>query len=271
MTLSDYIDLLRGRGLSDRTVQIYTGYLRRLMGWCTEHGHDPATVPAHEVRTFADTQLPLSWASRKAARSALALYWESRHDRPWEAIRLPAKPKARYRGLTVDEAHQLIRAATMHGGRPGLAVKLLMLTGARAAEVAQMTYEGADRHAGILSWWRPKTQDIHVIPLLPALADAIGEGAGYLFAGDGGRPYVTAQTINAWCHRVAGLAGLDVTPQQIRATAGMLVVTATEDVQAAAAVLGHSDLNTTIRHYTTQVSSERLSKAMGGLAALDDA
>ena len=268
MDLSSYRDLLRGKGRSDRTIQVYCGYTRRLMAWCIEHGHDPATIPPHDVRTWADEHLPLSWSSRKAAKAALAAYWSTRQDAPWEAIRVPAKPRAQYRGLTAEEARQLMQAATMHGGRPGLAVKLLLLTGARAAEVAQMTYEGVDRRAGVLSWWRQKTQDHHVLPLYPALDAALGEGVGPLFTGDGGREFVTPQTVNSWCHRVAELAGLNVTPQQVRATAGMLVVSATEDVQAAAAVLGHSDLNTTIRHYTTQVSDERLSKAMDGLAGL---
>ena len=269
MTLSNYIDLLRGRGRSDRTIQVYVGYVRRLMGWCAEHGHDPATVRPHDVRTWADQELPLSWSSRKAARTALAVYWGGRHDQPHEAIRLPAKPKMRYRGLSVDEARQLVDAAEMHGSRPGLATLLAVFTGARAGEIAQMSHDGVDKQRGVISWWRPKTQDHHMLPLAPRLAKALPDGTGRMFTGDGGRAYVTSATVNEWVHRVSRLAGLDVTPQQIRATAGMLVVTATDDLQAAAEVLGHSDLQTTARHYAAHVSEERVGRAMRGFAALD--
>ena len=267
MDLSTYRDTLRGRGLADRTINVYCGYVRRLTGWCLTNGHHPATIAAHDVRTWADTELPLSWASRKAARSALTIYWHDRHDQPWQAIRVPPKPRPRYRGLTVEDARLLSAAATMYGGRPGLATKLLLLTGARAVEVAQMTYEGVDRKGGVFSWWRSKTQDHHVLPLYPALDQAIGDGAGPMFTGDGGRVHVTAQTVNSWCHRVADLAGLDVSPQTVRATAGMLVVSATDDLQAAAAVLGNS-LETAARHYAVQVSGERLGRAVGGFDVL---
>ena len=159
----------------------------------------------------------------------------------------------------------------MHGGRAGLASLCLMLTGARAVEVAGFHHDRIHRRDGVISWWRPKTQDWHVMPLHPRLADAIPEGDGYLFTGDAGRPHVTPQTINAWCHRVADVAGLHVTPQRVRATAAMLIVQATEDIEAAAQVLGHSDLNTTRRHYTVQVDVERIHSAMGGFDLLADA
>lgn len=269
MTLSDYIDLLRGAGRADRTVRTYTGVVRRFTVWCVEHGHDPATIAAHHVRTWADAELPLTYPSRKAAAAALKVFWQHRRDEPTKAIRVPAKPKPRYTGLTVQEAQAFTAAAKMAGGRPGLASLCLMMTGARASEVAGFEHENVDRDRGVLSWWRPKTQDVHVMPLAPALAAAIPDGAGPLFTGDAGRKHVTAQTINGWCHQVAALAGVQATPQRIRATAGMLVVTATKDVEAAAAVLGHSDLNTTRKHYTAQVDGERLAAAMQGFEVLD--
>ena len=48
----------------------------------------------------------------------------------------------------------------------------------------------------------------------------------------------------------------------------MLVVSATHDIEAAAQVLGHSDLNTTRKHYAAQVDQERMARAMDGLAGL---
>lgn len=270
MTLNGYINLLRGVGRADKTIRTYVGVVRRLMAWCADHQLDPVTIAPHDVRTWADT-LPLTYASRKAAAAALRHYWQHRPDEPWKAVRVPAKPRERYTGLTVDEAVQFTAAARLHGGRPGTAALCLMLTGARAIEVAGFHHDHIDRHTGVISWWRPKTQDWHVMPLHPPLAAAIPDGAGFLFAGDGGRQHVTAQTINAWCHKVAELAGLHVTPQKVRSTAAMLVVKATSDIEAAATVLGHRDLNTTRRHYTVQVDGARIDGAMAGFGLLDEA
>lgn len=269
MTLSNYIDLLRGKGHSDRTIQIYTGYVRRLMGWSAEHGHDPATIAAHHVRTWADAHLPLSWSSRKAARSALSIYWHARHDQPHEAIRLPAKPKTRYRGMTVEQAVTFTQTARMVGDRAGLAALCLMYTGARAIEVAGFHHDHVDRESGVLSWWRPKQSDWHVMPLWPALAAAIPDGSGHLFQGDGGRAHVTAQTVHAWTRKVADVAELDVNPQKVRATAAHLIAKATRDIEAAAAVLGHRSIETTRKHYTVIVDDERMGRAMSGFDVLD--
>ena len=265
MTLSDYIDLLRGQGRAAKTIAEYCKYVRRLMVWCAEVGFDPATVPAHQVRTFADAHIPASWASRKQARTALAHYWRGcgRTDQPWLAIRVPRKPQARYTGLAPEDAALLKQAAVMYGRRPGLATLCCLYTGARASEVAGFHHDHIGD--GTIRWWRTKSGgDWHIMPLHPALADALGDGAGFVFVGNNGRDHVGGTTIWKWVRTVAGTVGLEVTPKQLRSTAGMMVLESTGDLDAAASFLGHRDVNVTREHYV-RTSQRRMQAAVDAL------
>ena len=266
MNLNDYIDLLRGTGKADKTIDDYTKYVRRMMTWCSEVALDPATLPPHQVRSFADQQITASWSSRKQARTALAHYWRAcgRTDRPWEAIRVPRKPPARYTGLTPADAALLRDAAVLYGDRAGLATLCGLYTGARASEIAGFRHEYID--GGTIRWWRTKSGgDWHVMPLHPTLAEHLSEGAGPLFRGNNGRDSVSGTTVWSWVRKVAGTVGLEVTPKQLRSTAGMMVLEATGDLDAAASFLGHRDVNVTRNFYTVATSARRMDAAVASL------
>ena len=268
MTLSEYIDLLRGQGLADKSINDYTGYVRRLMIWCQQHGHQPDTIPAHHVRTWADETLANSWSTRKQARVALGHYWHRRTDNPQQAIRVPAKPDPRYCGLTPTQASTLKQAATMYGDRAGLATLCCLYTGARASEVAGFHHDHIGD--GIIRWWRTKRGgDWHLMPLHPALAEAVGRGSGFLFTGDRGRPHVSGNTIWSWVVKVSETAGMRVTPKQLRSTAGMMVMESTGDLDAAASFLGHRDVNVTRNVYVAKTSEARMRSAVMALDGYD--
>jgi integrase len=79
-----------------------------------------------------------------------------------------------------------------------------------------------------------------------------------MFQGDRGREHVSATTVLAWVKRIAELAGVQgVTCQRLRATAGTTAANQTGDVHAAAALLGHVDVNVTMRHYTVLSDQRR--------------
>lgn len=143
MDTTSYRDALAGQGLADRTVAEYAKMIRRLTVYAHALGFDLATIPTHEIRAWADT-LPPSWSSRKQARAALRRYYRlvGRDDEPWEAVRVPRKPRGRYRGLTPERARTLRDAALLVGGRRGLAVLILLYTAARAGEAAGMRWDG---------------------------------------------------------------------------------------------------------------------------------
>lgn len=271
MDIYAFTEALYAAGYSDRTVSEYRKWIRRLAAWARDHGLDVATLDAGHLRQWADT-LPRSWATCKQAHAAARHYYRmvGRLDEPWHAIRVPRKPRPKYRGIEQEAAGQLRDAALMVGGRPGTAVLLLLYTGARAAEVAAMRWDGVD--GGVVRWWRSKTSEWHEVPLHPVLEralDAFREATGapshYLFPGAAGRAHVSAATVWEWVGHVSETAGVGhVTPQQLRATAGTTVLEATNDLDAAAEFLGHRDTTVTRTHYT-RTSKRRLDAAVAAL------
>lgn len=266
----DFQDHLYGAGYADRTVQEYVKWAKRLARWCDLEGHDMPTLPAHLLRRWVDTTIPHSRESRKQARAAChRLYLMlGRDDEPWIAIRLPRKHRGNPDPLPELQAATFRDAAVMYGGREGLAALGLLYTAARPSEVAEWRWDGID--GVVLTFWRPKNRDNHRVHIHPVLADALERQRppapeGYIFAGDRGRAHVTATTIYTWVKRVAGTAGIEgVTPRRLRATAGSKVANVTRDVQAAADLLGHYDLNTTRQFYTV-VDDERKAAAMAAM------
>lgn len=269
MDIAGFRDALRGRGLAERTVAEYVKLLRRLGHYSRDVGVPMPDLSALDIRAWADT-LPPGWATRKQAHMTLRHYYRlvGRTDEPWQAVKVPQQPKPRYRGLEPEDAHTLRDAALLVGGRRGLCVLTGLYTGARAGEIAGLRWDGVDYDAGTVQWWRSKTQEWHRVPLHPALAEALRgarrTGHPHVFPGGRERDHVTAQTVWCWVRGVASAVGLKVTPHQLRATAGTMILEATRDLDAAAEFLGHRDPAITKRHYT-RTSDTRLRAAVQAL------
>lgn len=268
-TIIDYMEHLYGQGRADRTVNEYRKWIRRLHRWADDHGLDLRDLQGHHIRTWADTTVVKSWASRKQAKTAVAAYYRmlGRTDSPEAGIRVPRKPAPRPKPLEPGQAGLLRDTALMAGGREGLATIIGLYAAGRASEIAVQRWDGVDRTSGTLRWWRTKTSDWHEVPMHPVLAATLDEhrppGAeGFMFAGNNGRPHVTPVTVWAWVRKIGQLAGIEVTPQQLRSTAGKAVLEATGDLDAAASLLGHRDVNVTRQFYTGVTSRARLQRAV---------
>lgn len=270
MHIDRYRDHLDGQGRAHRTIGEYIKWVRRLARWAHAHGHQLDTLTGAQIRAWTDT-IPGSWSSRKQAKIALRHYYRmiGRTDQPEQAVRVPRKPRARYRGLEPEQAAVLESAAQLAGRRPGMATLAGLYTAARASEIAVLRWDGIDRAAGTIRWWRSKTSEWHEVPLHPVLEGALEQyrpvGAeGYLFSGDKGRPHVSPATVWEWVRQVGDLAGIRVTPHQLRATALMMILEATRDLDAAAEFGGHRDPAVTRAHYT-RTSQLRLRAAVRAL------
>lgn len=269
MNIAVFHDHLYGQGKAERTIAEYCKWVRRASRWATERGCDLATMQAYDLRRWADTTIPNTWASRKQARSALAHYYRAagRQDAPWEAIRVPRQPRQRPKPLAPSDATLLRDAAILYGGRPGLATLALMYTAQRPSETAVLRWDGiAD---GRIKWWRTKTSEWHEVPLHPTLAKALDgyrtpDAEGFVFVGNNGRPHVTPTTVWGWVGKVSATIGLHVTPRTLRSTAGCMALEATRDLDAAAELLGHRDVAVTRLHYTL-TSARRLEAAVEAL------
>lgn len=88
---------------------------------------------------------------------------------PTAGVKAPAKEVVRDRALTDDELVRVWRAAEAVGGPAGAHVQLMILTGQRLSEVAQMTWAELDLEEGVwtLSPARTKAKRKHLVPLSP--------------------------------------------------------------------------------------------------------
>lgn len=269
MRIDRYTDHLYQTGAADRTVAEYVKWIRRLGQWAHTNRLDVDTLGPHHIRAWAAT-LPGSWSSRKQAKTSLKHYYRMIGrvaDEPWESVKVPRKPRPRYRGLEPAQAGMVRDAALLAGGRPGIATLAGLYTAARASEIAVLRWDGITDES--IRWWRSKTSEWHEVPLHPTLAGALDafrppRAEGYLFAGDRGRPHVTAQTIWEWVRDIGQLAGVSVGPHQLRATAINRALEVTCDIDAAAELAGHRDVSVTRSHYT-RTSQRRLRAAVDAL------
>lgn len=131
----------------------------------------------------------------------------------------------------LELAHLSDELNRMRDRRTADAIRLLLLTGARRGEVLSATWEQFDLTAGV--WTKPsahtKQKKTHRVPLsAPALAlltdmqDQAGDGAVYLFPGDGDEcPHIT--TIKTAWHGVTKRATVALWASQSDTEAGRLV------------------------------------------------
>jgi integrase len=84
---------------------------------------------------------------------------------PMIGVKPPSKENVRERVLSDDELVRLWRATNAIGGPAGVCVKLLMLTGARRSEIAELRWSEVDGDVLSIGAERMKGRTSHVIPL----------------------------------------------------------------------------------------------------------
>jgi len=112
---------------------------------------------------------------------------------PCDGVRAPSAEKSRDRVLSDEELHQVWRACDAVAWPFGPLVKLLMLTGARRNEVAEMEWSEIDLAAKVwtLPASRSKNRRAHAVPLSPQAIEIleslprIGDGKGFVFSTTG--------------------------------------------------------------------------------------
>jgi integrase len=257
--VQQFRDFLLGQGLAERTVGEYGRLARGWTAWLRQHHVD--LVAGHHAREWTDS-LPESRSSRKAAQAMLR--WWQRGELGediglCDGVRVPGRGRPDPDPLSTEEWQRLVATAVLAGGRAGLATLIICFTAARPSEVALMSWDQWD---GVrLRWWRPKTRDWHELLAADVLRDQLDshKASGAMFAGDGGRPHVTSQTIWGWVRRIGSLADVDVHPRRLRSTVATEVLERTGSIDATAAVLGHASVDST-RHYA-RTSRRRLDRS----------
>ena len=162
--IHDLIDEIRRRGVP---------------GWARRNGGDSVTWIAH-------------------ARIAKFFSWLQTDRRlittnPCSAVRRPDASTPRERVLTDGEIKWFWRACGQMGEPFGPLLKLLLLTGQRRSEVAEMTWAELSGDTWSLPGERTKNGRPHTIPLSRQARDLIAgvhrvAGAGYVFTTNGSTP-----------------------------------------------------------------------------------
>lgn len=261
-----YAAYLAMQGLADATIRVYRPMMVRWCDWAVANGEDPWRPDPLPVRRWSQTitGTKSSLAHARAAMHHLCVALGTVDVSP--AIPLPREPRRQRPGLEHDQAVKL--ATTAEGmGVKGTAVLFALYTAARRSEVANMEWRRVDFATGRVTLERPKTRDLHSVPLHPALREHFElrrvPGEQWLFPGRWGG-HVSPATIGAWTEDVAEQAGLGhVTPHQLRRTTLTEAYDATGDLRACQDLAGHTDPATTSLY--TRTSERRLGAAMAAV------
>jgi integrase len=185
---------------------------------------------------------------------ALAIKWKMRTDNPCRGIERNQENK-RTRYLSGAELVSLTEALAKHEDQQATnIIRLLLLTGARRAEVLSATWDQFDIENGI--WTKPgattKQKTEHRVPLsAPArqlLADLADHGmvTGYIFPGrSGGYRESIRQAWKDLC-KSSGIAGARV--HDLRHTYASILASSGTSLPMIGALIGHTQAQTTMRY-----------------------
>ena len=159
-------------------------------------------------------------AARTAAYGRACFAWAAKRDKvsanPFLALPMPDAGPARDRVLTDDELAAIWRAAAATPGSFGRLVQLLLLTGQRRDEVAQMAWSeiSPDRTTWTIPGSRTKNGKPHLVPLsemasglLPAETDAAERDTALVFPGQRGTAFSGWSKSKAEIDEHAGVTG----------------------------------------------------------------
>lgn len=254
-------------GLSEASVRNYCALYLRWCDWSIAAGRDPARLDPLAVRAWA-AQLPGGRSLRAQARAVIGHACRATGQADTSAaIPLPRHPRPASRALPPAQAAQLV-AAAHRAGLAGVAVLVALYTAARRSEVASLSWRRVDLGARTVILERPKTRDLHRVPLHSQLAEVLEPrrvpGERWVFPGRHGG-HVAPATVWSWVGEVAEAAGLErVTPHQLRHTALTVANDATGDLRAVQTLAGHTDPAQTALY--TRASSEAVARAVAAIS-----
>ncbi|MBA2557900.1 MAG: site-specific integrase [Chloroflexi bacterium] len=251
---------------ADNTIRNYRAMFIRWCDWAIAHGRDPYRPDPLAVRawgaTINGTKSSLAHARATIGHLCAALGVEDVSP----AIPLPREPRRNHRALHHHQAVALVQQAHQ-AGLKGTAVLVALYTTARRSEVASLSWHRIMFDIGQVTLVRPKTRDLHTVPLHPVLAEHLEQrrtdGEKWVFPGRYGG-HLAPATIWRYVLDVAEAAGVGhVTPHQLRHTSLTEAYDATGDLRAVQDLAGHTDPAVTARY--TRTSERRLAAAVAAL------
>lgn len=255
------------QGLADNSIRCYRACFARWRDWAISHDRNPWQPDPIAVRAWASqlqgTRSVVAHARATIGHLCAALDVEDVSG----AIPLPRQPRQpSNRALDHDRAVRLATEAE-NAGLKGTAVLVGLYTMARRSEIASLAWGNVKFEANTITTVRPKTRDIHTIPLNPHLADHLYDrwvpGERWVFPGRHGG-HVAPATVWQWVQDVAVAAGVGrVHVHQLRHTSISDAYDVSRDPTAVQRLAGHTDPAQTA-HYTRR-NDEAMRAAIGTL------
>jgi len=272
---------LQARGLSQRTIRSYTTTMFRFFKWI-EQTYGDFDMTAITPLDVADYRRQLIEKGRKPATINHALDvlssffdWACAEGmvkiNPTTGIKRVQEQKNAPRWLDRRELGTLIRTVHKYGNQRDIALVMLLIhTGLRISEAVSLRLEDIvlRERSGYVRVWHGKGDKYREVPLnitiRRVLDGYINETNGvWLFPGRR-NGFITTRAAENVLTKYGRLAGMDITPHMLRHTFGKMLVDAGESLDRVAALMGHSNLNTTARY--TRPSVQDLEKAVEKLA-----
>lgn len=229
------------------------------------HNGVSASTPVQANRCLASLRHVFKMGMRWGKASANPVIGSSRNREPH-----------RERYLTDDEKNRLLAALDTHRQTPStLAIRFLLLTGARSGEVFKATWDQIDFDTGV--WMKPsahtKQRRNHRIPLSDAAMDVLRQarqyGAGHLVFDSGtGKPLTTIKKLFGRVREEAGLEGFRL--HDLRHSFASFLASDGISLPIIGRLLGHTQVSTTDRYSHLQDEPLRLATNRVGRRVLDD-
>ena len=250
-----FIDDLRLRNYSERTVDAYTAGVVRL---AKHFNRSPELLGSEDIRAF---QLHLlhsrvSWSKFNQVVSALRFLYGTTLGRPDQVPRIPygKRPQALPCVLGPDEVARLFQAA--HAGRDRMLFQTTYACGLRLSEVVPLELTAIDSSRMLVHVHRGKGQKDRLVPLsLRLLAELRDYWRNYrprpwLFPGAGGQGPLCPGSVQRLFQRVRRRAGITkpATMHTLRHSFATHLLEAGVDILTVQKILGHRQLSTTA-HY----------------------
>lgn len=268
--MDEYTEWLIGAGLKPKTVRTYQLALLRALAWAAGQDLDLRYLKPSQAVELSDLW-PHTNSSRRQLRSALVHYWEMCGVAGVaKAIRVPPRPKPRWRGLEDDQVRALLTVANQDWPRGGV-VRIGIYLGLRREEIATLRWADFDSD---LTWVRvmgkgDRTRYVPVHPRIQVMLYRQRWPGEYVFPGRLGG-HVSLTTVNNWLDQLAVTAGLGhIHPHQMRHTFGGKINDESRDVYLAKDLLGHEEVKTT--EVYSRMKRDRLVEGIAYLDWEDDA
>lgn len=263
--VEEFIRDLRRNGRSEYTMANYRSALKKFARWCKENEIEYRALTPRQAKAFRNWVADhdhVAPATVNLAISALRSFYDFLIEEGVvtgnpiisNRLRLP-EPESMPRYLTDEEATAVLKCVRAHFPSALLAFRTMLATGMRVGEVAKLTCADVLTRDGrvMLRVRQGKGRKDRMVPVTdPTVAKELLEVANRGTGTKESRLFRLAYgSLIVYAGRVKKMTGIDFTSHRLRHTFATRLLAAGERLDVLQKILGHKDINTTMRYATT--------------------